>query len=108
MPIKIADSLPATYNRYELRFLPVKIRRTIMETAYQKVKVHNELEWCQVTDLSNTRAGKYFRYDRIPRHASGYPSLKCTDPQSDANQDCDRDTASSQAIQYAASSQRGA
>jgi hypothetical protein len=21
-----------------------------METAYQKVKVHNELEWCQVTD----------------------------------------------------------
>ena len=23
-----------------------------METAYQKVKVHNELEWCQVTDLS--------------------------------------------------------
>ena len=22
-----------------------------METAYQKVKVHNELEWCQVTDL---------------------------------------------------------
>ena len=23
-----------------------------METAYQKVKVHNELEWCKVTDLS--------------------------------------------------------
>jgi hypothetical protein len=23
-----------------------------METAYQKVKVHNELEWCQVTDLT--------------------------------------------------------
>ena len=23
-----------------------------METAYQKVKVHNELEWCQVSDLS--------------------------------------------------------
>ena len=23
-----------------------------METAYQKVKVHNELEWCQVTDLA--------------------------------------------------------
>ena len=23
-----------------------------METAYQKVKVHNELEWCQVTDIS--------------------------------------------------------
>lgn len=22
-----------------------------METAYQKVKVHNELEWCQVTDV---------------------------------------------------------
>lgn len=22
-----------------------------METAYQKVKVHNELEWCQVTDM---------------------------------------------------------
>lgn len=22
-----------------------------METAYQKVKVHNELEWCQVTDI---------------------------------------------------------
>lgn len=22
-----------------------------METAYQKVKVHNELEWCQVSDL---------------------------------------------------------
>lgn len=22
-----------------------------METAYQKVKVNNELEWCQVTDL---------------------------------------------------------
>ena len=24
----------------------------IMETAYQKVKVHNELEWCQVTDMA--------------------------------------------------------
>lgn len=24
---------------------------TGMETAYQKVKVHNELEWCQVTDM---------------------------------------------------------
>ena len=23
-----------------------------METAYQKVKVHNELEWCQVTDMT--------------------------------------------------------
>lgn len=23
-----------------------------METAYQKVKVHNELEWCQVTDIT--------------------------------------------------------
>ena len=23
-----------------------------METAYQKVKVHNELEWCQVTDMA--------------------------------------------------------
>ena len=23
-----------------------------METAYQKVKVHNELEWCQVNDLA--------------------------------------------------------
>lgn len=23
----------------------------IMETAYQKVKVHNELEWCQVKDM---------------------------------------------------------
>lgn len=23
-----------------------------METAYQKVKVHNEVEWCQVTDMS--------------------------------------------------------
>ena len=23
-----------------------------METAYQKVKVHNELEWCQVSDLT--------------------------------------------------------
>lgn len=23
----------------------------IMETVYQKLKVHNELEWCQVTDL---------------------------------------------------------
>lgn len=23
-----------------------------METAYQKVKVHNELEWCQVSDLA--------------------------------------------------------
>ncbi len=23
-----------------------------METAYQKVKVHNELEWCQVTDIA--------------------------------------------------------
>lgn len=22
-----------------------------METAYQKVKVHNELEWCQVKDM---------------------------------------------------------
>ena len=22
-----------------------------METAYQKVKVHNELEWCQVVDM---------------------------------------------------------
>lgn len=22
-----------------------------METAYQKVKVHNELEWCQVMDM---------------------------------------------------------
>ena len=22
-----------------------------METAYQKVKVHNELEWCQVSDM---------------------------------------------------------
>lgn len=22
-----------------------------METAYQKIKVHNELEWCQVKDL---------------------------------------------------------
>lgn len=22
-----------------------------METAYQKVKVHNEVEWCQVTDM---------------------------------------------------------
>lgn len=22
-----------------------------METAYQKVKVHNELEWCQVNDI---------------------------------------------------------
>ena len=22
-----------------------------METAYQKVKVHNELEWCQVMDI---------------------------------------------------------
>ena len=24
-----------------------------METAYQKVKVHNELEWCQVTDIES-------------------------------------------------------
>ena len=23
-----------------------------METAYQKVKVHNELEWCQVNDIT--------------------------------------------------------
>lgn len=23
-----------------------------METAYQKVKVHNELEWCQVNDIA--------------------------------------------------------
>jgi hypothetical protein len=23
-----------------------------METAYQKVKVHNEVEWCQVTDMA--------------------------------------------------------
>lgn len=23
-----------------------------METAYQKVKVHNELEWCQVSDMA--------------------------------------------------------
>ncbi len=23
-----------------------------METAYQKVKVHNELEWCQVNDIN--------------------------------------------------------
>ncbi len=23
-----------------------------METAYQKVKVHNELEWCQVKDMA--------------------------------------------------------
>ena len=23
-----------------------------METAYQKVKVHNELEWCQVNDMN--------------------------------------------------------
>ncbi len=22
-----------------------------METAYQKIKVHNELEWCQVNDM---------------------------------------------------------
>lgn len=26
-----------------------------METAYQKVKVHNELEWCQVGDLETKR-----------------------------------------------------
>ena len=29
----------------------IQIRRGYMETAYQKVKVHNELEWCQVTDM---------------------------------------------------------
>lgn len=23
-----------------------------METAFQKVKVHNEIEWCEVTDLA--------------------------------------------------------
>ena len=28
-----------------------RITEGIMETAYQKVKVHNEVEWCQVTDL---------------------------------------------------------
>ncbi|MCM1049973.1 MAG: hypothetical protein NC433_16275 [Clostridiales bacterium] len=26
-----------------------------METAYQKVKVHNELEWCQVGDLETKK-----------------------------------------------------
>lgn len=26
-----------------------------METAYQKVKVHNELEWCQVSDMETKK-----------------------------------------------------
>ena len=26
-----------------------------METAYQKVKVHNEMEWCQVSDMETKK-----------------------------------------------------
>lgn len=37
-----------------------------METAYQKVKVHNELEWCQVTDMeTKERIEKLLLKNRI-------------------------------------------
>lgn len=51
-----------------------------METAYQKVKVHNELEWCQVTDLATKekieklllryRVSYYVKWEK-PRFFSG-------------------------------------
>ena len=51
-----------------------------METVYQKVKVHNELEWCQVTDLDTkerveklllkSRVSYYVKWEK-PRFFSG-------------------------------------
>lgn len=50
-----------------------------METAYQKVKVHNELEWCQVSDIDTkerieklllrSRVSYYVKWDK-PRFFS--------------------------------------
>lgn len=51
-----------------------------METVYQKLKVHNELEWCQVTDLETkekieklllkNRVSYYVKWEK-PRLFSG-------------------------------------
>ena len=57
-----------------------------METAYQKVKVHNELEWCQVTDMAvkekveklllKYRVSYFVKWER-PRLFSGDKSDTC-------------------------------
>lgn len=58
-----------------------------METAYQKVKVHNELEWCQVTDMDTkekieklllrSRVSYYVKWEK-PRLFSGDKFGTCT------------------------------